>query len=113
MVRMLIIFPDFARTAPRIEDLLLDSDQESSSSDDWHRSPAGRHPSGGDMRGGLLQRQGSKDCKELVLSDSDLVGPVPTSAALHKPASYNEMKQKQIEKIKKAGALGTVEKKTK
>ena len=94
-------------TAPRIEDLLIHSDEESSEEDTWDRSPPRR-------RNEMYRQNSSKDSRgDSGVSDSELVGPVPTSAALHKPTSYNEMKQKQIEKIRKAGALGTVEKKSK
>lgn len=40
----------------------------------------------------------------------DLVGPVPQSAALHKPTSYHEIRQQQIDKLQKAGVLQQREK---
>ena len=54
-----------------------------------------------------LQHQSSRDSE-----DGGLVGPVPQSASLHRQMTYNELRQMQIEKLKKAGALGTFDKKS-
>ena len=37
--------------------------------------------------------------------DLDLVGPVPQSASLHKPVSYQEIRQMQMDRLEKAGVL--------
>ena len=44
--------------------------------------------------------------------DEDLLGPVPLSAELHRPKQYVDIKQQQIERLKKAGALGIIDKKS-
>ena len=42
--------------------------------------------------------------------DDDLLGPKPRSAALHRPVSYFQIRQQHMEKIRKAGATGKVQK---
>ncbi|XP_013395035.1 leucine-rich repeat-containing protein 27 isoform X2 [Lingula anatina] len=59
----------------------------------------------------LPSSKSSKHRGSVQHSDSETFGPVPQTAALHKPKSYEEFKQQQIEKYKKAGALGMVERK--
>ena len=101
--------------APQINNLRLDDSEGTSTSDDeWHGRP-NSHQLDHVASGSQLQRHNSKDSRtgDSGQSDSDLFGPVPTSAALHQPTSYNEIKQKQLEKFRRAGALGTVEKKPK
>ena len=93
---------------PRIEDMRLGEPEEgcSSGSDEFfgHRSHnarnSGHRPS--------LQQQSSHDSARD--SEDDLVGPVPKSASLHKQKAYDELRQMQLEKLKKAGALGTLDK---
>ena len=40
---------------------------------------------------------------------SDLVGPVPSTARLHRPISYSQLRSEQRERIRQAGALGTLD----
>ena len=57
-----------------------------------------------------LHKQSSHDSARD--SEDDLIGPVPQSASLHRQMTYNEIRQMQLDKLKKAGALGTLDKKS-
>ncbi|KAK6186062.1 hypothetical protein SNE40_008169 [Patella caerulea] len=88
-------YGEFDDDIPNYDD--LDSDQ---SDDDW-------------MTGYTRDRSNLKSrdstYHEQNLSRKDLGGPVPQSAELHRPVSYSDRKQEQFERLKKAGALGTID----
>ncbi|XP_041369004.1 leucine-rich repeat-containing protein 27-like isoform X5 [Gigantopelta aegis] len=42
-------------------------------------------------------------------NNNNLVGPVPSTAELHRPVSYTEMRQQHLDKLKRAKASGTME----
>ncbi|XP_041369001.1 leucine-rich repeat-containing protein 27-like isoform X2 [Gigantopelta aegis] len=44
-------------------------------------------------------------------NNNNLVGPVPSTAELHRPVSYTEMRQQHLDKLKRAKASGTMERK--
>ncbi|XP_069139582.1 leucine-rich repeat-containing protein 27-like isoform X2 [Argopecten irradians] len=75
----------------------------SSSSDDWQDED--------DLRNYARRKHIGKmeDTKSTTTKSSDMFGVVPHSAELHRPVSYTEMKQEKKEKLKKAGAAGTVD----
>ncbi|XP_060082531.1 leucine-rich repeat-containing protein 27-like [Ylistrum balloti] len=77
--------------------------QSSSSSDDWQDED--------DLRNYARRKHIGKmeDTKSTTTKSSDMFGVVPHSAELHRPVSYTEMKQEKNEKLKKAGAAGTVD----
>ncbi|XP_050399386.1 leucine-rich repeat-containing protein 27 isoform X1 [Patella vulgata] len=75
----------------------LDSDQ---SDDDWMTGYT-RDRSNLKSRDSTYQEQNP--------SRKDLGGPVPQSAELHRPVSYSDRKQEQFARLKKAGALGTID----
>lgn len=93
---------------PNIEDLYLSGSEEgfSSGSEDIFGHSINRDAleNAYNSVGGQPLRQDSWDSQ----NGEDLVGPVPLSASLHKPTSYNELRNLQIEKLKRAGALGTL-----
>ena len=97
-------------SVPRIQDMrIAESDDGCSSSSEEryvHRNQETRNSS----QRPSLQHQSSRDSARD--SEDGLVGPVPQTASLHKQMTYNELRQMQIEKLKKAGAMGTLDKKS-
>ena len=83
---------------------LEDDGDSSSSSDDWNDD--------GDLREyayrQTLQRSMSTEAARKAASDQLL--PMNKSAELHRPQSYVALKESKKEKLKKAGAMGTVDK---
>ncbi|XP_033756546.1 leucine-rich repeat-containing protein 27-like isoform X4 [Pecten maximus] len=77
--------------------------ESTSSSDDWQDED--------DLRNYARRKHIGKmeDTKSTTTKSSDMFGVVPHSAELHRPVSYTEMKQEKKEKLKKAGAAGTVD----
>ncbi|XP_052706883.1 leucine-rich repeat-containing protein 27-like isoform X10 [Crassostrea angulata] len=76
----------------------------SSSSDDWD--------DGDDLQDYAKRRQRTlalDDAKSTTTKSSDPFGPVPQPVALHRPVSYTDKKQEKAEKVRRAGASGTVE----
>ncbi|XP_061180067.1 leucine-rich repeat-containing protein 27-like isoform X4 [Saccostrea echinata] len=76
----------------------------SSSSDDWD--------DGDDLQDYAKRRQRTlalEDAKSTTTKSSDPFGPVPQPVALHQPVSYTDKKQEKAEKVRRAGASGTVE----
>ncbi|XP_006813352.1 uncharacterized protein LOC100373253 [Saccoglossus kowalevskii] len=86
----------------RMEDLRInDIDRYSSTSSDEYSQP--RSKSGGKRR----RRVFSGQSRTTIVSDpSDIEFPRPQSVSLHKPISYNEYRQLQYDRFKRAGALG-------
>ncbi|XP_033756549.1 leucine-rich repeat-containing protein 27-like isoform X6 [Pecten maximus] len=80
--------------------------ESTSSSDDWQDED--------DLRNYARRKHIGKmeDTKSTTTKSSDMFGVVPHSAELHRPVSYTEMKQEKKEKLKKAGAAGTVDRRT-
>ncbi|XP_078310268.1 uncharacterized protein LOC111134419 isoform X5 [Crassostrea virginica] len=76
----------------------------SSSSDEWD--------DGDDLQDYAKRRQRTlalDDAKSTTTKSSDPFGPVPQPVALHQPVSYTDKKQEKAEKVRRAGASGTVE----
>ena len=81
-------------------------EDSSSSSDDWD--------DGDDLLDYAKRRQRSlaiDDTKSTTTKSSDPFAPVPQTqtVALHRPVSYTERKQERDERVRKAGASGTVD----
>ncbi|XP_062609001.1 leucine-rich repeat-containing protein 27-like isoform X4 [Saccostrea cucullata] len=80
------------------------NESSSSSSDDWD--------DGDDLQDYAKRRQRTlalEDAKSTTTKSSDPFGPVPQPVALHQPVSYTDKKLEKAEKVRKAGASGTVE----
>ncbi|XP_048747713.1 leucine-rich repeat-containing protein 27-like isoform X2 [Ostrea edulis] len=78
--------------------------ESSSSSDDWD--------DGDDLQDYAKRRQRTlalDDAKSTTTKSSDPFGPVPQPVAFHQPVSYTDKKQEKAEKVRRAGASGTVE----
>lgn len=50
-----------------------------------------------------------EDAKSTTTKSSDLVGPTHQPVELHRPVSYTKMKNDKAERVKKAGASGTLD----
>ena len=80
-----------------------DDGDESSSSDDWNDDE-------GDLREyAYRQAQQRSMSTEAARKAAEQIGPVNKSAELHRPQSYLAIKQSKREKLKQAGAMGTVD----
>ncbi|XP_071089902.1 leucine-rich repeat-containing protein 27-like isoform X1 [Haliotis cracherodii] len=82
-------------------DSILLSKEDSSSDDEWDGSL-------GEIAR-MRQRARSKHHQKSAGSNSDIGGLVPHSAELHRPVSYTDIKQQHLEKLKKVGASGKLE----
>lgn len=104
-----------AFSGPQLEDLNLQdnsSDSDSYGSDDaLGSSSSSRHLYNYDSLQSSSKSLRALDSHSSAQSESDLVGPVPQPASLHRPVSYNDMKKEQTEKCRRAGALGTLDQK--
>ncbi|KAL5021147.1 hypothetical protein ScPMuIL_000302 [Solemya velum] len=78
---------------------------DSSSSDDWNEELEDYTYSQMYGRGMSLE----DTLSAATYRSASLVGPVLQTAELHRPVSYTEMKQERVEKLRKAGAMGTVD----
>ena len=99
---------------PQLEDLKLqDSEEYSSGEEEWglnHNRHSNKKQSSNQTN--PSPKTSKHAIKELIRSNSDysdLVGPVPHSASLQRRTSYNEMRQQQLDRLKKAGALGLLD----
>ncbi|ELU01457.1 hypothetical protein CAPTEDRAFT_186851 [Capitella teleta] len=99
---------------PSVDDLKVHDDSDDSDQEHYGRRRTLKNKQrqwtteGVDSRAqsGIRQTSAQKEYQ-------DLVGPVPSSASLHKPPSYNQLKTVQAERIRKAGASGQTAKKKK
>lgn len=101
----------FSSPVLALDGLKLHDDSEDSADEEWGQS-ATRNC----QRQRTVVRSDSRDhfssaLKRQPSEADDLVGPVPSTASLHRPPSYNQMKSAQAEKIRRAGASGLVQKK--
>jgi len=80
-------------------------DGESSSSDDWEED-------NGDLREYAYRRVQERaiSTEAAKRAASGQIVPINKTVELHRPVSYESLKQLKTEKIKKAGAMGTVSK---
>ena len=78
-------------------------EDSSSSSEDWQDER--------DLRdwAKIQHRSLSMEDNKSTTTKSSEFGLVPLSAELHRPVSYTDLKQEKTDKIKKAGAMGTVD----
>ena len=83
-----------------------DDGDESSSSDDWTGDGDTDLREYGYRQ--ALQRSMSTEAARRAMEQQ--MEPMHRSAQLHRPTSYVELKETKKEKLKKAGAMGTVDK---
>ena len=104
--------PAWPLSVPRIQDMrIAESDDGCSSSSEEHYHYVHRNQeTKNSSQRPSLQHQSSRDSPRD--SEDGLVGPVPQTASLHRQMTYNELRQMQIKKLKKAGAMGTLDKKS-
>ena len=90
----------------RFYSITEDDADESSSSDDWTGD------GDTDLReyGYRQAQQRSMSTEAARRAKEQQIEPMHKSAQLHRPASYIELKETKKEKLKKAGAMGTVDK---
>ena len=77
---------------------------ESSGDDDWDGS-MGEYAEYLKRQRCLSHEQGRHSSDK----NNNLVGPVPSTAELHRPVSYTELRQQHLDKLRRAKASGTMD----